>query len=835
MTTPLSSFLANAASQASVSSLPSSSNGHSAAQSTSAVSTSLAISQAVALSNAAKVTLVRLPEQILSLRTSNANGNTSQSTSLILPDNLSQQIPKAGQAALLPASKSANDGTAATAVFISTQLAQHHKALSPAERGDLFKALAQAATSEGTAISLKGTIVSLPNGQIGLNTNTHIGSDSQRTSGGVITLPVDSESSKQTLNKLLGQAVTIQLLRNGSGISLAITPIGPGSDKATPSSAVQVSLNAASVSLRGQLIEVAAKQGSIAVDLHSGNASKLKGVLPEALVKSENILKSVVTLRLTENAQGQSRLSLNTAQSRAMFTFPLSQHTLPSLTEGQVAQLNLNQLAQGKIAPLSGGAGETNTLTGNTTQRHDVSKPSTSATGLPNIDASDNTLPRHIKGSDVHHAITTLSRLLLSQTGNTNQALTQLLSILENRASGSAHDKLVPNTLSETFDKLAQQLKSLDVMASKPSQPLSNPKTGNTSVSGQSPSSTNDSVSKDAGLVDDNTSAKEKAQSPTENKANLASLAAALTSQAKVASNNLLQQLLTGKSKVDGSSQGSGLAIDVENTTPNIPSQEGGDAPIKRSNSDPSEQGLSQRIQHLLNSSALVTTPVNLTSPVSSSNFVQGLVALLQLALAGRALQRQPNLKQQLDAPDSFVTKSLSQVGSTAPPSRVSQELAQLDSKQQVLSQLKTLLANHQQSKVSSVDSRIQGQDSFYYLLPALSSHQSPVELLIKREHQKGGNQSAPQAKRGVWNVTMKLDIADSGQVLAKTKIDNDVITLDLYASNEVILQRLGDSMGYLTRRLSELGLTIKKSSFQRGHIPDTLNSRPHQIFETRV
>ena len=81
----------------------------------------------------------------------------------------------------------------------------------------------------------------------------------------------------------------------------------------------------------------------------------------------------------------------------------------------------------------------------------------------------------------------------------------------------------------------------------------------------------------------------------------------------------------------------------------------------------------------------------------------------------------------------------------------------------------------------------------------------------------------------------MKLDIGTVGQVLAKSKIDKETITLDLYASNEVILARVADTLPYLTKRLEELGLQVEKSSFQRGHIPDTLNSRPHQIFETRV
>ena len=246
-------------------------------------------------------------------------------------------------------------------------------------------------------------------------------------------------------------------------------------------------------------------------------------------------------------------------------------------------------------------------------------------------------------------------------------------------------------------------------------------------------------------------------------------------------------------------------------------------------------QDLPSRLQSILTTNALLTTPINLTSPVSNSNFVQGLVALVQLALAGRAMQRQPNLKKLIDAPESVVSKTLSNIGSTAQPSRVTQDLSQLDSRQQLLSQLKTLLANHQQSKIASVDSRIQGQDSFYYVLPSMSQYQSPTELLIHREQERKQNDKKTDNGRALWNVTMKLDIGDTGQVLAKSRIDKSSITIDLYASNEVILRRIADTMPYLTRRLTSLGLEVEKSSFQRGQIPETLKTRPHQIFETRV
>ncbi|WP_272972468.1 hypothetical protein, partial [Alteromonas australica] len=64
---------------------------------------------------------------------------------------------------------------------------------------------------------------------------------------------------------------------------------------------------------------------------------------------------------------------------------------------------------------------------------------------------------------------------------------------------------------------------------------------------------------------------------------------------------------------------------------------------------------------------------------------------------------------------------------------------------------------------------------------------------------------------------------------------DKSTITLDLYASNDEVLRRIGDTLPYLHNRLTSLGLVVENTSYQRGHIPESLSSRPHQIFETRV
>ena len=252
--------------------------------------------------------------------------------------------------------------------------------------------------------------------------------------------------------------------------------------------------------------------------------------------------------------------------------------------------------------------------------------------------------------------------------------------------------------------------------------------------------------------------------------------------------------------------------------------------------SKPQPSTLSQQIQSLITTPALNLTPVQLTTPAPANNLVAGLVMLLQLTLAGRAINRQPALAAQADAPEQLLQKVVPQTGGpTSAPSRVSQDLATLESRSQFLSQVKTLLANHQQQKLSQADSRLQGQDSLYYVLPVTSQKGAPPEILIRADERGSRQAESSDSKRKLWNVTMKLDVGDFGELLAKSRIDGDVIELDLYTSTDALLQRVADTLPLLKRRLTALGLEVAQSSFQRGKIPSTLQDRPYHIFETQA
>ena len=819
------------------------------------------LSRAVAIDNAPKVVAARLPDNVLAISTPQLKAN------LRVPDTVSRQGIQQPQLISLGSGASASgvNSSGATASGInstvqaaltSIEVTSQSTNIPLDKQGQLFKAIAEALkNAEGAAVSLRAQIHSVTSKEVTLGIE----------GGRSIHLPLAQLDAKSmaSLQNLIGKDVSISLNRTQSGnIALTLhTSLNNIANELTGKGSAQHRANLDSLFLGNinaeaqyQLIEQALKQGGVAISQERGVPSALKQLLPgsaslSTLSFGSNTLKAVSLLSLNTKDAASATLNVHTTKSSVLTTFSLpasvsllAKGIMPELSTEQLRNINVKSLPTSQLTGIeitNAGKGASSRLASDATlhSSHNVNSAH---------NASIKTSPESLSGSDVHNAIRSLSRILLNQTGSTASALTALLSIVENRANTNAIGQVQGNSIAQqdtasALSKLIQQLKSIDVRSASPpvlqepklengqGQPLQKAPTAN--VANAVESNVNSQLTKEANST----------------KHSLGTIARMIKSEAKNASveliNNLLQQLSSNTRKQQISTSERNALVqemtnalaesDVKSTDSNVKDKEVKDPSLKTGTT--ADSSLPQRIQALLSSPALLATPSTLTSPVAVSSFVQGLVALVQLALAGRALQRQPSLKSQIDAPDSIISKTLASVGSNTQPSRVSQDVNQLDGRQQLLAQLKTLLANHQQSKVTQADTRIQGQDAFYYVLPTLSQHSTPPELLIYRENHKQHQHQENSAQRGLWNVTMKLDIGDAGQVLAKSKIDKESISLDLYASNDVMLARIADTLPYLTKRLEGLGLNVENSSYQRGHIPDTLNSRPHHIFETKV
>lgn len=244
---------------------------------------------------------------------------------------------------------------------------------------------------------------------------------------------------------------------------------------------------------------------------------------------------------------------------------------------------------------------------------------------------------------------------------------------------------------------------------------------------------------------------------------------------------------------------------------------------------------LSSAIRQLMTSSAWLQTAGTLTSPPTGQNFLNGLIQLLQLSLLGRHFKSQDDIEQALSRHRSNGTTGSSSAGILGTVTgRQVREFAQLDNQQNLLKQIKGLLAGHQGAKLSNMDQAMQGQDSFYYALPGLLPDQRTAEIVIRREQERT-SEKQKEKTRGQWNLTMKLDIGAQGELLTKARIVDHQLYLDIYSSNQSLLEKVGVTLPFLLKRFKQLGLSVEEHKLQLGKIPDTLASRPYHILETQA
>ncbi|ALM91599.1 MULTISPECIES: flagellar hook-length control protein FliK [Alteromonas] len=808
------------------------------------------LSQAAALDTAAKVTVARLPEQILAIQT---QGQPATQVSLLKSaDLLPPQRPQL-------ISFSQNGGT--QAALISTETGMSTSQVTAMQLKTLSLSLATMLASMPTPqqnmrVNVQATVTQLTNNQLSLSL-----ADGQQLN---LQLKPDAAAQLSGDIKNNGKLVSLSLNQvpgDTGKLAVAITSSKQTYLAAQGAQSAASTLQAAPLSITDSKVSAVITNALRFQGIAFGHGNLGNANVPDTIAKqlpniqTQNTLQQVSMLSLKGNT-----LTSYSAASQAVLKFPSPEGStvIPRASEQLAAKLSALAIPVGAIVGKGIGKGVEKTAGNNSIVSDTTVK--TSANGSDNLvqrakadnanqassSPSIKSSPEFstavdgksalIQGTDVHKAIITLSRALLSQTGSTQQALTQLTAILNGTVEGSDKTTAVLN-------QIAKQITGINSNALPSAKPLSSPQPANTTTTSASSNSSQESI---ASTNDDTAGIKKGAgdintgNADTSLRKGISQLIALLGGSGNgirgnaTQGNNIGFPSNTAPSSDKTATQATSLqdgdknGLETKSSTPNTQHN----TQATQNNADAS---IASRIHALINAPAIAVTPLTLTSPIAASNFVQGLVALLQLSLAGRALSKQPSLKAQIDSPDSIISKTITNTSGTVLSSRVAQDVANLDSRTNLLANLKTLLANHQHSKVAQAETRVQGQDSFFYALPSVTQHYAPAELLVQREPDRQHEKEGKDGDRRLWNVTMKLDIGDAGQLLAKSKIDTDTITIDLYTSNETVLTRVADTLPFLERRLADLGLNVEKMSFQRGHIPETLNKRPHQIFETRV
>ncbi|QPG05052.1 hypothetical protein IT774_13020 [Salinimonas marina] len=240
------------------------------------------------------------------------------------------------------------------------------------------------------------------------------------------------------------------------------------------------------------------------------------------------------------------------------------------------------------------------------------------------------------------------------------------------------------------------------------------------------------------------------------------------------------------------------------------------------------------QLQSLFAATSLPVTPTTLPSSASPSNFVAALVSLLQISLGAKALTR-ADAGGRSALQQSIAASNASNTGPTASAIRAGFDVTSQDKQGQLLNTLKTLLANHQTTKLTNAEARLQGQEQFYFILPFTSQGRQAPEVLISRDAEDKSRTGTDETSDKQWQLTMKLDIGAQGELLAKSEINGHILSINLYTSTSTLLTQVSDTLPFLLRKLESLGLKIETSSVQRGKIPAHLADRPYQLFETKA
>lgn len=229
---------------------------------------------------------------------------------------------------------------------------------------------------------------------------------------------------------------------------------------------------------------------------------------------------------------------------------------------------------------------------------------------------------------------------------------------------------------------------------------------------------------------------------------------------------------------------------------------------------------------------SMLKTP-NVQGAVPSGSFLNGLVTMLQASLLAKLANQQPQLANQINAllptlAKAVVPKQGQQNVKTL------QELHRRDPNSELISQVNKVLSNHTLHKLSGSESTLQGQDTFYYALPNMFSPQAKdTEILIKREQQNESGKDEGESQTH-WQLSLKLDVGNQGQALAKVKLIEEKLDLHIYASNEALKTNIVNMLPHLEKRLEHLGLRMNHKCFL-GKIPETLHKTNFQMVQAYV
>lgn len=211
-----------------------------------------------------------------------------------------------------------------------------------------------------------------------------------------------------------------------------------------------------------------------------------------------------------------------------------------------------------------------------------------------------------------------------------------------------------------------------------------------------------------------------------------------------------------------------------------------------------------------------------LQTPAQPNSAAGGLAIAIQLLL-GRLGAQLPAERQNLPQKD-----------------KLQQLIGQLDRSQsaQLLRQLSGHSSQLQSAQIANLEqqttpAQTQRPEQLLIQLPLLQQGGSRFTELAISEREADGSDSRSQQR--CWQLTMKFDLAQQGEMLVQVRLIGKEVSLQFYADNEKTVQDTGQFLPLFKDRLTMQGLQVAEAGCQLGKIPEHLYQRGTSLLQVRV
>lgn len=211
-----------------------------------------------------------------------------------------------------------------------------------------------------------------------------------------------------------------------------------------------------------------------------------------------------------------------------------------------------------------------------------------------------------------------------------------------------------------------------------------------------------------------------------------------------------------------------------------------------------------------------------LQTPAQPNSAAGGLAIAIQLLL-GRLGAQLPAERQNLPQKD-----------------KLQQLIGQLDRSQsaQLLRQLSGHSSQLQSAQIANLEqqttpAQTQRPEQLLIQLPLLQQGESRFTELAISERAADGSDG--HSKQRCWQLTMKFDLAQQGEMLVQVRLIGKEVSLQFYADNEKTVQDTGQFLPLFKDRLTMQGLQVAEAGCQLGKIPEHLYQRGTSLLQVRV